>query len=105
MTPPRSPVPTEPSDTGLVVADFADVEGDDGDLLVVVTVENAAGESRSGVVEATVAAGSGEDAREETVAAEVTVGPGERTEVTLETSFGFDEFSSGGSIRVDVRPN
>ena len=105
LTPPRSPEGTAVDGAGLVVADFADVEGDDGDLLVVVTVENRAGEPRSGVVEATVTAGSGDEERRETVADEVTVDGGERAETTLETSVPFETFSAGGSIRVDLTEN
>ncbi|MFC6785938.1 hypothetical protein ACFQFH_08530 [Halobaculum halobium] len=102
MTPPRSPEGTGSDDEGLVVTDFTDVEGDDGALLVRVTVENRGGEERTGTVVATVSATADDQEREETVSQAVTVGPGEATEATLETSLSFDSFSQSGSIRVEI---
>jgi len=97
-TPPRSPEGTETGGRGLVVADFADEEGDDGDLVVRVTVENRGAEADSGTVVVEAAAGE----TEETVTEDVTVESGERTAVAVPTSLSFDEFSRGGSLRVEI---
>lgn len=102
MTPPRSPEATGSGDEGLTVTDFADVEGDEGDLLVRVTVENRGGEERTGTVIVTVTGTVDGSETEDTVSEEVTVASGERTEVTLGTSLSFESFSQSGSIRVEI---
>jgi hypothetical protein len=102
VTPPRSPEATAAAGEGLVVTDFADVEGEDGDLLVRVTVENRGGEPQSGTVAVTASVTVDGEESEETVSAEVTVAPGERTDVTVETSLSFERFSQSGSMRVEV---
>lgn len=102
LTPPRSPEATAGPGEGLVITDFTDAEGDDGDLLVRVTVENRGGEERTGTVVATVTVTVDGEEREETASQEVTVAPGERTEATLETSLSFESFSGSGSMRVEI---
>ncbi|MFC7096163.1 hypothetical protein [Halobaculum marinum] len=103
LTPPRSPEGgPNTGEEGLVIRDFLDVEGDDGALLVRVTVENRAGEERSGTVVVTATAGSDDDEREVSTSESITVPAGERVEVTLETSLTYEEFSRQGSMRVDV---
>ncbi|QZP38414.1 hypothetical protein [Halobaculum magnesiiphilum] len=102
LTPPRSPEATAGPGEGLVITDFTDVEGDDGDLLVRVTVENRGGEERTGTIVATVTATVDGEEREETVSRDVTLAPGERTEATLETSLSFESFSGSGSMRVEI---
>ena len=97
-TPPRSPESTRSGGGGLVVADFADEEGENGNLVVRVTVENRGAEAESGTV---VVEASADDA-EETVSESVTADSGERTEVALGTSLSFEEFSRGGSLRVEI---
>ena len=101
LTPPRSPEATAAGE-GLTVTDFADVEGDDGDLLVSVTVENRSGEERTGTVVVTATVTAEDEEREGTVSQEVTVAPGERTETTLETGLSFESFNRSGSIRVEI---
>lgn len=102
LTPPRSPEATAAGGEGLVVTDFADVEGDDGNLLVRVTVENRGGERQSGTVVVTASVTVDGSESEETVSGEVTVASGERTDVTVETSLSFQQFSRSGSMRVEV---
>ncbi|SHH25614.1 hypothetical protein [Halobaculum gomorrense] len=102
LTPPRSPEATAGAGEGLVVTDFADVEGDDGDLLVRVTVENRGAERRTGTVIVTASVTVEGEESEETVSEEVTVASGERTEVTVATSLSFDRFSRNGSMRVEI---
>ncbi|MXR40943.1 hypothetical protein GRX01_06260 [Halobaculum sp. WSA2] len=101
-TPPRSPEATASGGEGLAITDFTDVEGDDGDLLVRVTVENRGSEERTGTVIVTaIVTADGSDS-EETVSEEVTLGSGERTDVTVATSLSFESFSQSGSIRVEI---
>ncbi|QLG62371.1 hypothetical protein [Halorarum salinum] len=97
-TPPPSPEPTSASPEGLVIAELVDEEGDDGSLVVRVTVENRTGEARTGTVVAEASAG-GEGT---TVSAEVTVEPGESEELSLATELDYGEFARDGSLRVDV---
>ncbi|WP_313695241.1 hypothetical protein [Halorarum halobium] len=98
-TPPRSPVPTEPPATGLVIAGIADEAAEDGTLLLRVTVENRSGESQSGTVVADVQAGD----EESTVSQSVTVEPDGQLEVELETGLEYEAFSGNGSLSVDVQ--
>jgi len=97
-TPPRSPESTRSGGGGLVVTDFADEEGEDGTLVVRVTVENRGAEAERGTVVVEASAGDAE----ETVTEPVTAESGERTEVVLGTSLSFEEFSRGGSLRVEI---
>ncbi|WP_435125900.1 hypothetical protein [Halobaculum sp. D14] len=97
-TPPRSPESTVVSGSGLVVADFTDVESDDGDLHVSVTVENRSGEQRTGTVVATASASGAEDSASE----QVTVGASERVTVVLETSLSYAKFQQDGSLQVTI---
>ncbi|UIO98951.1 hypothetical protein Hbl1158_10430 [Halobaculum sp. CBA1158] len=97
-TAPRSPEATDSGADGLTVADFGDVEGDDGELIVRVTVENPTGERRSGTVVVTATAGDEED----TASADATVDPGSRVEVDVSTSLSYDAFTRDGSLRVEV---
>lgn len=98
LTPPRAPEETDTSGASLAIRDFVDVEGDDGNLLVRVTVENRSGQRQSGTVVVTATA---EDT-EETVSEDVTVPGGERVDVTVATSLSFETFSRSGSLRVNV---
>lgn len=98
LTPPRSPEATETGGVSLVIRDFVDVEGDDSNLLVRVTVENRSGERQTGTVVVTATA----DDTEETVSEDVTVPGGERVDVTVTTSLSFETFSRGGSLRVNL---
>jgi len=102
MTPPRSPEATAAEGEGLVVTDFTDVEGDEGDLLVRVTVENRGGEERTGTVVVTASATVEGSESEETVTEEVTVASSERTDVTVATSLSYESFNRSGSIRVEI---
>ncbi|QZX98875.1 hypothetical protein [Halobaculum rubrum] len=102
MTPPRSPEATASGGEGLVVTDFTDVEGDEGDLLVRVTVENRGSEQRTGTVIVTASVTVDGSESEETASEAVTVGSGERTDVTVPTSLPFESFSQSGSIRVEI---
>ncbi|WP_348609022.1 hypothetical protein [Halobaculum rarum] len=102
MTPPRSPEATASEGERLVVTDFTDVEGDEGDLLVRVTVENRGSEERTGTVIVTVTGTVDGSESEETASEEVTVASGERTDVTIPTSLSFESFSQSGSIRVEI---
>lgn len=97
-TPPQSPEGTPADGPGLTVTDFTDVEGDEGNLLVRVTVENRSGEQRSGTVVVSASAGD----EETTVAERVTVAAGERTDVTVETALSYGTFSRNGSMRVSI---
>jgi len=102
MTPPRSPEATAAEGEGLVVTDFTDVKGDEGDLLVRVTVENRGGEERTGTVVVTASATVEGSESEETVTEEVTVASSERTDVTVATSLSYESFNRSGSIRVEI---
>ncbi|WP_435064963.1 hypothetical protein [Halobaculum sp. EA56] len=101
-TPPRSPEATATGDEGLVVVDFADVEGEEGNLLVRVTVENRSSEERSGTVVVRARVNGEDGSEEETVSEDVSVAAGDRVKVTLATSLSYEEFSRGGSMRVEI---
>ncbi|WP_277552522.1 hypothetical protein [Halobaculum limi] len=99
LTPPRAPEETDTSGASLVVRDFVDVEGEEGNLLVRVTVENRSGDRQTGTIVVTATAGD----TEETVSEDVTVPGGERVDVTVATSLSFEAFSQSGSLRVNVQ--
>lgn len=98
-TPPRSVQPPADDGGGLVVTDFGEVEGEAGNVLVTVTIENRSGEERSALVVADVSAGE----NEVTVDREVTVPGSEEIQVTLETGLAYEEFARNGSISVEIQ--
>lgn len=97
-TPPPSPEPTSTPTEGLAVTELVDEEGDDGALVVRVTVENRTDEARTGTVVAEVSAGE----EETTVSEEVTVEQGEAVDVSLPTDLAYEEFDRSGSLRVEI---
>lgn len=83
---------------GLQIAEWSTAEGDDGDLVVELAVENRASEERTGIAVAEAAAGNESDS----ASAAVTVEGDDRVTVRLALDVSYEAFSSSGELSLDL---
>ncbi len=97
-TPPQSPEGGPTQRGGLVIADFRGQEGDNGNLEVLIVIENRGENDQSATIEVVAQVGDQSFQRTETVG----VPAGERVETVLEFDVAYDDYVGDGSISATI---